>query len=404
MWIENMAEAPRARPQQKTLVRVTHIISGLSTGGAEMMLFKLLSVRDGQADHVEVVSLTDIGPVGAKIAKLGIPVKALEMRRGMPSITALVRLAKRLRDTRPRIVQTWMYHADLLGGLAARIVGNVPVVWGIRNGMLEPRGNRRTTIWTAKLCARVSARVPRRIAVNSEKARRFHEGMGYCATKMKVIPNGFDLTAFKPDAGMRRSVRQELGLSPDALLIGLIARFDPQKDHRNFFEAAHELIQKRPDAHFILCGDGVDSDNTVLASWIGEFGTKRQFHLLGRRDDVPRLTAALDIASCSSYAEAFPNVLGEAMACCVPCATTDAGDAVFIVGNTGIVVPAKNPRALADAWLRLVEMGCEGREQLGQSARQRVKEEFDINVIASRYKGLYEDIVSTSGSRSVRQQ
>src|ERR1051326_2654943 len=191
------------------------------------MLCKLLSASTRADSGAEVISLTDVGPVGERIRRQGITVSALGMGRGRPGVSGLVRLARHLRRTAPDLVQTWMYHADLVGGLAARLARNIPVVWGIRNGVLEPIGNKRSTIWTAKACARLSGRLPRRIIVNSERARRFHETMGYCAARMTVIPNGFDLTAFKPDPAVRPALRAELGLAPDAPLIGLVARFDP---------------------------------------------------------------------------------------------------------------------------------------------------------------------------------
>ncbi len=357
-----------------------------------MMLYKLLSGWDRSAYHTEVISLTDVGAVGERIGKLKIPVRALEMRRGRPGVSGLIRLAKWLRQSGPDVVQTWMYHADLVGGLAARISVSAPVIWGIRNGVLEPHGNKRSTIWTAKLCARLSGVVPRRIISNSEKARRFHESLGYRRDKLVVIPNGFDVSVFRPDSAARDSLRSELGLPAETLLIGLVARFDPQKDHRNFVEAARLLQGRVPEVHFVLCGEGIDRDNAELAAWIYAAGRPERFHLLGRRDDIPRVTAALDVAACASYAEAFPNVLGEAMACGVPCAATEAGDSALIIGDTGSVVPTKSPRSLAEAWSKLLDMGAAGRRKLGEKARQRIQENFNLTAICAQYEALYREV------------
>ena len=211
---------------------------------------------------------------------------------------------------------------------------------------------------------------------------------------MMVIPNGFDLAAFKPDAKARTAVREELGISQEALLIGLVGRFDPQKDHRNFVAAAARLRAYCPQVHFLLCGDGVNWNNAELTGWIGEAGLRQQFHLLGRREDMPRLTAALDISSTSSsYGEGFPNVIGEAMACGVACAITDVGDSAFIVGETGLVVPPRDPEALAHAWKKLIEMGPEGRQKLGETARKRILENFSLPDIVARYEALYKEVV-----------
>lgn len=373
---------------------ITHLITGLNTGGAETMLYKLLSGMDREAFEPRVVSLTDVGPVGEKIRALGVPVHALGMRRGVPDPRGAWRLTRLLKKDRPHLVQTWMYHADLLGGLAARLAGGViPVVWGIRHSNLDPEGNKRTTIWTTRACAWLSHRLPAKIVCCSEASRRVHTALGYAAEKMVVIPNGFDLTAFKPDPEVREEVRRELGIPADALLIGLVGRFDPQKDHRNFVAAAALMSAAYPEVHYLLCGDGVSWDNHELAGWIDEVGLRQRFHLLGRREDMPRLTAALDIASSSSYGEGFPNVIGEAMACGVPCVVTDVGDSAFIVGDTGMVVPPRNPEALAQAWKKLMEMGPEGRKKLGEAARRRVLENFNLPDIVARYEGLYKEIV-----------
>jgi glycosyltransferase involved in cell wall biosynthesis len=381
-------------------VKIAHVITGLNTGGAETMLYKLLSGMDRGTFEARVVSLTDVGPVGEKIRALGVPVRALGMRRGVPDPRGVWQLTRWLKEDKPNLVQTWMYHADLVGGLAARLAGNIPVVWGVRHSNLDPGGNKRTTIWTAKACARLSHRLPIRIVCCSETSRAVHTELGYAHKKMVVIPNGFDLTAFKPDPAARESVRQELGISKDALLIGLVGRFDPQKDHRNFVAAAARLSAAYPEVHFPLCGDGATWDNAELAGWIEAAGIRQRFHLLGRREDMPRLTAALDIASSSSsYGEGFPNIIGEAMACGVPCVVTDVGDSAFIVGDTGLVVPPRDPDALATAWRKLIELGPEGRRRLGAVARRRVEERFSLPTVVSQYQKLYRGVIRETRER-----
>jgi glycosyltransferase involved in cell wall biosynthesis len=377
-------------------MKVVHVIAGLSVGGAELMLAKLLSVSQRAERRDEVISLTDIGPVGERIRQNSVPVRALGMRRGRAGLFGLIRLVRWIRRAQPDLVQTWMYHADLLGGVAATLAGRIPVVWGIRNGVLEPRGNKRTTIWTAKASARLSHWVPQRIVCCSESARRFHESMGYQADKMSVIPNGFDVSTFKPDPEARARVRQDLRVPQDAVLIGLVARWDPQKDHENFVLAAGLLASRQPKVHFLLCGDGITPDNQQLAGWIAAGGITDRCHLLGRRMDVHRVNAALDIATSSSYAEAFPNVLGEAMACGVPCVATEVGDSASIVADSGRLVSPRDPRALMVAWEEMIQIGPEGRVRLGRLARQWVKENFDLPAVAARYSRLYESVLQVT--------
>ncbi|OPY60148.1 MAG: putative glycosyltransferase EpsF [Pelotomaculum sp. PtaU1.Bin065] len=372
--------------------KILHIITGLNTGGAEMMLYKIISDIDRAAVAVEVISLLNIGAVGRKIQDLGVPVHALGMRRGVPNPLYILRLARRLREDPPNCIQTWMYHADLIGGLAAKLAGSIPVTWGIRHSNLDPQGTKRTTLWAAKACARLSRRLPARIVCCSEASRRVHTELGYAADKMVVIPNGFDLAVFKPDPKARLDVRQELGIPEEGLLIGLIGRFAPQKDHYNFVCAAAHLNACLPNIHFLLCGAGVTRENPELIKWISDAGILSQCHLLGEREDMPRLTASLDIATSSSYSEGFPNVIGEAMACGVPCVVTDAGDSALIAGKTGKVVPPKDPRALSEGWLELLKMNAEGRKRLGWAARQRIEEHFSLPSIVNKYNALYKEV------------
>lgn len=390
--VDPLHAAPR--PVHSRAARVVHLIAGLGTGGAEMMLYKLLAQTDRRAFESEVISLTDIGVVGEKIRRLGVPVTALGMSRGVPHPKYLWRLIRLFRHLQPDLIQTWMYHANLAGGLAARFTGRVPVIWNIQHGDIDARSMKTLTLWTIRACAPLSNFLPRRIICCGELSRHVHAAMGYDERRLTVIPNGSDLEAFHPDAVARRGVREELKLPPDAPVIGLIARFHPKKDHFNFVRAAAQLHQARPDAYFVLCGEGVSEANAELTGWIREYGIAHRCRLLGVREDIPRLTAALDIAtSSSSYGEGFPNVLGEAMACEVPCVVTDVGDSALIVGPVGRIVSPGKPQALALAWQELLDLGMMERQHLRANLRRRAGE-FGLPAVVSRYETLYTEVLA----------
>ena len=377
-------------------LKVAFITTDLFTGGAELMLYKLLSAIDRERFYCEVISLTGPGQVDHLIEKLGIKVRSLGMRPSVPDIRALLQLSMILKEIEPHTIQTWMYHADLLGSLANLLANRSPLVWGIRNNILDPKSTRRTTYLTVKLCAYLSKRLPARIVTNSHAAVDVHSRLGYTAEKMQVIPNGFDTLLFKPDPEARQSVRQEFNIPDNTPLIGLIARYDPLKDHLNFIKAAAMLNKDHPDVHYLLCGRGITWENPTLQKWIADTGLENQFHLLGRREDMPRLTAALDISSMTSFGEAFPNVIGEAMACGVPCVATDAGDARTILGETGVIVPVRQPRPLAQAWSDILKMPQDERAKMGQAARRRVEKHYSLSVIAKQYERLYHEIIQES--------
>jgi glycosyltransferase involved in cell wall biosynthesis len=210
---------------------------------------------------------------------------------------------------------------------------------------------------------------------------------------MRVIPNGFDLSRFRPHAEARLRLRKHLGLASDAEVIGMIARFMPgEKDHATFLEAAARLRRRRAGVHFLLCGRGMSSDNVKLVAEISGRGLTESVHLLGERDDIPEVTAALDVATLASLVEGFPNVVGEAMACGVPVVATDVGDCREIIGDAGIVVPPRDPEALAEAWRNLLEAGREGRERIGLRGRERVAELYELGKIVRQYEDLYEEL------------
>jgi glycosyltransferase involved in cell wall biosynthesis len=376
-------------------ISVLFLTTSLEIGGAEIMLCMLIEGMDKTRFSAQVVSLMDLDGVSLaeKIRKLGVPLRSLGMSPGRPNPMAVLRLAQWLREDRPDVISTWMYHADLVGGLAAKLAGGIPVAWGVHQSDLRPKGDSRLTIYTAQICARLSRWLPRRIVCCSEASRQVHTALGYEAEKMVVIPNGCDLANFRPDPAARESVRKELEIPAEAILIGSVSRFHPQKDHRNLVQAAGLLHRSHADAHFVLCGDNVTWENVQLTGWIREAGIQKRCHLLGRRHDMPRLTAAFDIASTSSsYGEAFPLVIGEAMGCEIPCVVTAVGDSALIVGDTGRVVPPNNSAALAQAWRELVELGGEGRSRLGAAARHRIREHFDLPDIVERYQNVYQEL------------
>jgi len=380
------------------VIKVTHIIAGLQADGAEMVLHTIASRMDAQRFQNEVISLTDRGVMAERLEAAGVPVRTLGMRPGVPNPIRIAQLAGLIKASKPSVVQTWMYHADLLGGLAARLAGSPPVVWGIHHSNLEPGQNRRMTIMTARACAKISGSIPTKIICCSEASRVAHIDFGYNAEKMEVIPNGFDLKRFHQDSEARNSLRRELGVPNETMLIGIAARFHVQKGHRNFVEAAARLHSAMPEVHFVLCGKGAEKSNPELMGWIKGAASDlaSRFHLLGARNDVARIFAALDISTSASISEAFPMAVGEAMACGTPCVVTDVGDSALIVGETGRAVPPSNPERLSEAWKDLLTASLATRRAMGRAARERIEHNFNIGTIVQRYQTLYQRVTGTS--------
>jgi len=380
------------------LIRIAHIITGLAPDGAERMLHRLIAGMDASTFENEVIVLTDLGPMATSIQAGGVRVRALGMKRGVANPVRLPRLVSWLRKSRPHVVQTWMYHADLVGGLAAKLAGVSGIVWNIRHGELRPGTVKRHTICAARACALLSNRLPNRIVCCSQTSRKFHANFGYAAGRMQVIPNGFDVERFKPSAIHRVEVREAFRIPQGAPVIGLIGRKHTVKDHQGFICAAGLLHREFPEARFLLFGEGAIPENSELIGWMQSAGIQNVCLLLGQREDIPRILNALDIASSASTGEGFPNVVAEAMACGIPCAVTDAGDSRFIVGQTGRVVAPMAPAALADAWKGLLELSPEARGQLKLAARERIERKFGLTTVINQYEELYARVVEEASA------
>ncbi len=378
-------------------LKVVHLITELNTGGAERMLHRVVTSIDRRKFRSIVVTMTDQGPMGEKIAAAGFPVIRLGMKPGMPSMSGARKLHRLLRTERVDILQTWLYHADLLGMIVGKISPVERIIWGLRCSDMEMRHYRPLTAVTLRACSLLSSWADA-IIVNSEAGKKFHSLLGYPRAKMVTIPNGFDTDLFRPAPEARTWLRRELGIGKEAFLIGLVARFDPMKDHANFLRAA-ALLKSEEDVHYVLVGKGVDPRNRELAGNVSA-QLQERVHLLGQREDISKIAPALDIATSSSaYGEGFSNTIGEAMACGVPCVATDVGDSARIVGDTGMVVPPRDPGALAGAWVSLLKMGQAGRKKLGARARARIVENYRIEKVVRQFEEFYERIIGMPGEK-----
>jgi glycosyltransferase involved in cell wall biosynthesis len=376
-------------------VRVVHIITALSTGGAETMLSKLLEAQNNDVFDSIVISLTDRGTLADRIEAAGVTVHTIDLNVGRPTLGGFRKLRKLVREFNPDCMQGWMYHGNLAASLVRASLWNktIPVLWNIRQSLYglsnEKKMTAATIVFSRLFLSRVNA-----IVYNSyTSAEQHEEKVGYTKKNHIVIPNGFDCDIFKPSGDNKILFRREMGVDENSILVGTIARFHPMKDHGNFLTAAAHVLEKIPEAHFILSGPEVDEQNAFLIKKIKKLGLRDHCHLLGERQDINFIMAACDVIVTSSfYGEGFPNVIGEAMACGVPCVSTDIGDSARVIGNTGKIVPAKDSVALAEGIIEILSMPADARMFLGDRARNRILKHFTIEKIAKQYADLYTTI------------
>ena len=370
-----------------------HLITGLRTGGAERALLRLVERGLARSFDTHVVSMDDEGTIGPRLRRAGAKVHTLGMRRN--PISALNRLRTIVRTVRPGLIQGWMYHGNLAALIAARMAPEkVPVLWNVRQGLDAISAEKFATLQVIRLNSALS-KLPLRIIYNSRKARLQHESYGFSSSLAEVIPNGFELDLFSENIETRTTLRRELGLGENTPLIGNFGRFHPVKDHFSLLTAANLALRSGLEADFLLAGNGISPDAVRLQTLVDP-DFHHRFHIFGERSDIAAMMQAIDIYVSCSRAEAFPNVVGEAMASSVPCIGTNTGDTAFVIGSAGIVVPTADPGALADA---LLELGTDParRRALGQQARGIIEQQFDIAAVVDRYINLYQSVLGTSG-------
>lgn len=372
-------------------MKIMHVIIGLQGGGAEGVLFRLCT-SDRQNVHT-VVSLTGGGIYAERLRVSGISVIELHMRKNPWLLQEAGKLYSIINQEKPDLIQTWMYHADLFGGITGWL-SRTPVIWGIRHSTLE-RGYRDPTWWVARLCAVLSKHIPHRIIACAQKAKEVHAAMGYDAPRMVVIPNGYDMTAFRPNPMYREKIRKTWGISDSSFLVGMVARLHPQKNHVGLLDALEILHQRQIPFSCALVGRGMQTDHPFWEE-------VRRRHLsdavipCGERSDIVDVINALDLHVLSSLGEGFPNVVAEAMACQIPCVVTDVGDASWIVGDTGWVVPPGKAHALADAIQYAIEekhQDPQHWEMRKMRARQRILENFSLEIMVQQFQQVWAEVV-----------
>ena len=374
-------------------MRCIHIISGLGRGGAEGILFNLC-LNDLANEHI-VVSMTSDGVYGSLLRDSNIEVICLNIGSLVGAISNSLRLFKLIRLKKPDVVQTWMYHADFFGGTIARISGIKKIFWNVRHTHLDLKSTKLLTIIVAKLCARFSKIIPHKIICCSIKAIESHTRFGYDKEKFILISNGYDLVRFSPHHISSLPSLSLKKYNKSLPLIGMIARFTPEKDHKNLLTALHIVHKKGKQFSCMLIGEGMDSNNKTLMKLIKDYGLTSCIHLLGAQKEIPIYLNILDLHVLSSQNEAFPNVLAEAMACGIPCVVTNAGESKYILGDTGWLVEPNNSESLAEAIEEALDMMIDKLlwVDLKNQSRRRIVDNFSIKKMIEHYNIVWNDII-----------
>lgn len=376
------------------VLKIAHIITSLNTGGAETTLLRVVSKMDRGRFENSVFSIMGEGKLAGAVRESGTPVYCAGLNSRFPNPLLLYKLIRRIRDYRPDVIQTWLYHADFVGSLATSFGVNAPVIWNLRCSELGPEDASWSLRRLIGLLARWSPSVPTAVIVNSGPGKAAHEAIGYRPARWEIIPNGFDMPQYPHGEEARLRARKTIGIDGYTPLVGIVGRHAPIKDHALFLEGAGILLKTIPDCRFALVGNGLDRGDHKLMERIESLGLADAVILMGERPDATEIMAAFDVGALTSRSEGFPNVVAEMMACGVPCVVTDVGESAEIVGEFGAVVARGDAVALAREWERLLAMPREERAKLGEGARERIGTRYSIERVVAQYERLYESVAA----------
>lgn len=388
--------APSYRAASAMPGLVQHVTTSLDVGGAQAMLVKLVEagVAKRKCARPAVLSLTRPGTLAPRLRDTGCPTYTLGMSRGFPGPVATLRLLRITAMLRPDILQGWMYHGNLAASVAGLAAGRkVPVFWNVRHSLADPSVEKRSSRALFALSARLSRSV-HGIIYNSRVAAQEHAAIGFDPARAIHIPNGFDLSRYHPDPAARARLRMLFDLPGDGILVGMVARNHPMKDHAMLVHAIARARAAGHDLRLLLVGTGMDRPDAALRQAIAACLPPEAVTLVGERTDIAEWLPGLDLLALSSaWGEAFPNILGEAMACGVPCIATDVGDSAWVLGEGGLIVPPRDAEAMGAALERIAALDGDARRSLGAVGRARAIAHFDINDIAVQYRRLYASAV-----------
>lgn len=374
-------------------MKIIHVINGLNLGGTERMLLRLVKSDVFREDEITVISLLGPGKLSDEFTTANVKIVYLNCNSWMGVLSSFFILGALLRREKPHVLHSWLYQSDLLAGLAGKVVGVKKIVWSIRQTNISLEANRTRTWVLIRLAALLSNLLPTFVVANSKEAGETHAKIGYPKSKITVIQNGFETKEFFCDSKIRRDYRLQLGLDGFTPLVGMVARYDVVKNHRGFFEFASLILQKKPQAKFLLCGSKIEKSNAPLVSLAKQTGAYPNCIWLGEQtEDLVRIYNAIDVLVSSSNGESFPSVIAEAMACGTPAIGTDVGATRDIISNPDWVVSKSDMEGLANVALSILSKSEQDLSQISKLVRRRVDSRYNVEVVSRTFRNFYANL------------
>ncbi len=374
-------------------IKILHIISGLNDGGAESLLFNFLCNSENNNNFV--ISLKGKGKYGKMIEKKGIKIFYFNFSFNLSLISNFINLTNLIRVIEPDIVQTWLYHADLLGGCAAYLANSKNIFWGIHHGSLDKNINKFSTIFVAKINSLLSYFIPRKIIVCADSSKFIHIKKGFSKQKFITIENGIDLKKFKRSKQKRYFFRNKINIKSDETLYGTVARFHPIKDHITLIKAIFRLKNAGYKFKYLLIGESINNKNKLLNELIKKYGLEENLILIEKEENISLVMNALDLHVLSSKSEALPMVMLEAMGCGTPCISTNVGDVNKLIFDKNFIVETSNQFNLFNAMRIFSDLDKKNKKQLSISVEKHIKENFSLENMTMKYLNLYQKYINS---------
>lgn len=369
-------------------MKILHIITNLNLGGAEVQLYKI--VENLKADHqIKVISLLSMGDIGGKLIKSGVELSIINFSKKRFFFFSFLKLCTSISKFKPDIVHTWMYHANLIGGLASKMTKVKNIFWSIHHNDLSIFHNKLSTVIIAKFGAFFSYLIPKKIICVSKDVKIKHISFGYQKKKMVFIPNGIDVLEFSKIVNARHLLFEKYNFTNDTKLIGFPSRFDPIKNHEGFFASIADIRTTNPNINLqiVLCGKNIDLNNDELVTMINKYGLIDCVHLLGIIHNMPLFMSSIDLLVNNSYGESFSLILAEALSCETLCVSTIEGDPESIIQGIGMHVPVGNTPLLSKAIINMIK--SDSLEENKTKGREKIISSYSMEIVMKKYKLLY---------------
>ncbi len=379
--------------EDRRLIKVLHVTAGLSLGGAERILSQLANHQNSNGQIPIVLNLLEPDHYSLVLQAHGI--KVLSVYRTRPKskylgifkqLRFIWRLAKR---ERPAVIHTWLYPADILGGIVGRLM-SVPVIWGIFTGETDRSLYRFGTHLAQRCCAALSGFVPAAIVSVSARGRRTHLSLGYDSSKICYIPLGFALENIKDGGGVQSESNDD-----HVYRIGMLGRLSKEKNPGLLIQAINQLAVKGYKVVLVLAGANWDDpSNRNLREGLERQDLAGVVSFVGKVKSISQFFSETDLFCLISNSEGFPTVVGEAMLHRKPCLVSDTGDAKILLGSMNQIVEDDSVGPLIEALERMLCLAKKDREEIGTQNRLRVERHFHLEKMLSRYDRVYQCVLN----------